>query len=292
MSALYHYCSTSAFTSIIQHNSIWLSSLSLSNDTMEGRLVTKTFERLLSISKIDTEEIDLIRGALKFSEEMCDGLGFCLSEKPDTLSQWRGYANNAQGLSIGFSKDYLQELEKDSKNNGIGFELRKVLYEPSEHESALKPAYEKITELTKSGALKVPKFGLINLPTDEELEKIKDNYGNSVNQLYISAAKQFRNMFTLKSNAFSEEAEWRLVSYLFKVDDDKDDDNLTSSSYRAVDDRLIPYREVKLKPLSKKSILEVYIGPKNITPIHIFEKFLQTNGFFGVSIFRSTATYR
>lgn len=71
---------------------------------MEGRLVTQTFERLLSQSTVTTEEIEEIRRALLIIEDMFDGLGFCLSEKPDLLSQWRGYADDGQGLSIGFNK--------------------------------------------------------------------------------------------------------------------------------------------------------------------------------------------
>ena len=33
---LYHYCSNEAFCSILKSKSLWLSSLSLSNDKMEG----------------------------------------------------------------------------------------------------------------------------------------------------------------------------------------------------------------------------------------------------------------
>jgi hypothetical protein len=46
MTVLYHYCSTSTFVSIISGKSIWLSSLNLSNDTMEGKLVAETLCRM------------------------------------------------------------------------------------------------------------------------------------------------------------------------------------------------------------------------------------------------------
>lgn len=46
---LYHYCSTSTFLSIIANRSIWLSSMSLSNDTMEGKLVRHIFDILVTV---------------------------------------------------------------------------------------------------------------------------------------------------------------------------------------------------------------------------------------------------
>ena len=49
---LYHYCPVATFASIIKNDSIWLSSLSLSNDYMEGKLAKETFDRLLRQSGI------------------------------------------------------------------------------------------------------------------------------------------------------------------------------------------------------------------------------------------------
>ncbi|WP_454913808.1 hypothetical protein [Stutzerimonas chloritidismutans] len=46
LETLYHYCSTGTFAAILQTQSIWLSSLTLSNDSMEGQLVKETIIRL------------------------------------------------------------------------------------------------------------------------------------------------------------------------------------------------------------------------------------------------------
>lgn len=287
MESLFHYCPSSTFASIVSHKSIWLSSLSLSNDTMEGRLVTQTFDRLLSQSKIDAEEMGEIREALKFAEELFDGLGFCLSEKPDLLSQWRGYADDGKGFSIGFAREYLHELKKTKEDGEYGFRIGKVVYEPTEHEAALKPIYDEIKELIDSGKLKRPRFGLglISMHSEEEMKKIDDEYLKSIKALWLKAIKTLNSVYMLKSKAFSEEAEWRLVSYLSRDADDL-------AFYRASGNRLIPYREFKLKPLNVKAITEVYIGPKNITPNFVIEKFLEQSGFPEVSVNRSAATYR
>lgn len=252
---------------------------------MEGRLVTHTFEKFLARDSIGAEEALNIRAAIQFAEEIFDGLGFCLSEKPDLLSQWRGYANDGQGFSIGFSKTYFDELAKARDPGEHGFRLCKVLYDTEEHEAALKPTYDSITELVASGNLKKPKLGLLNPLNEEQTNQLHAQHQDAIHRLWARAAKTFASAHVLKNKAFSEEAEWRLISYLSKEPDD-------IASFRASGNRLIPYRELKLKQLAVKSIDEVYIGPKNITPHHVVEKFLALNGFPEVSVKRSEASYR
>ena len=252
---------------------------------MEGRLVAQTFDRLLAQSTIDAEETEEIRKALRFAEEVFDGLGFCLSEEPDLLSQWRGYADDGQGFSVGFNKEYLEELSNSREKGKYGFRLRKVLYEQTEHEATLKPIYDEIMQLVESGKLKKPKFGLLNRPNNDELKKMNDEYLKSNKDLWQKAIKTFPSVHTLKNKAFSEEVEWRLVSYLLKEPGD-------TASFRAAGNRLIPYREFNLISLSSKPINEIYVGPKNITPNFVIEKFLTLNGFDDVIIKRSEATYR
>lgn len=285
MDTLFHYCSSATFASIISRKAIWLSSLSLSNDTMEGRLVT-TLDRLLSQLTVDSEEIDQIRQSFQYAEEMCDGLGFCLSEKPDLLSQWRGYADDGQGFSIGLNVKYLEDLGRSRSADESGFRLKKVLYKQDEHEEALKPGYEKIKGLIDSGGLKFPKYGLINMPGEDELKRRTDEHNRSLQTLWIHAAgTMFMEAHRLKSEAFSEEAEWRLVSYLISDGDDP-------ALFRSVGNRLVPYREFELKTLATPSIAEVYVGPKNITPDLFIQKFLRASGFTDVVVKRSSATYR
>jgi hypothetical protein len=119
MDILYHYCSTASFHAIIQSRALWLSALSLSNDTMEGKLVARAIERLAEGDCLDHKNVRLLRIGIQSLTGIFDGLGFCLSEKRDLLSQWRGYAGNATGVAIGFSAEYLTWLshEKRIPNN-------------------------------------------------------------------------------------------------------------------------------------------------------------------------------
>jgi hypothetical protein len=95
----------------------------------------------------------------------------------------------------------------------------------------------------------------------------------------------FTKLFLLKSEAFSEEQEWRLVAYFIKSADE-------SCSFKAYSDRITPYREYKLLPLEEKPIVEVILGPKNITPVYVLESFLKQNGFNNFKISHSKVTYR
>lgn len=108
MTILYHYCSNNAFHSIIENSSIWLSSLSLSNDSMEGKLVAEIIGLIAKDDELDQAATERLQESVFRLEQFVDGLGFCLSECGDLLSQWRGYADDATGVSIGFSKNYLE----------------------------------------------------------------------------------------------------------------------------------------------------------------------------------------
>lgn len=85
METLFHYCSPAAFVEIITGKKIWLSSLKLSNDSMEGKLMKETFSRLFEKDQLDSSVAVILQDCLAYWEELFDGLGFCLSENADLL---------------------------------------------------------------------------------------------------------------------------------------------------------------------------------------------------------------
>jgi hypothetical protein len=89
----------------------------MSNDAKEGRHVLDAARRILpdSFRSKDTalEELERIISYVS-------ALGFCLSEDGDVLSQWRGYADNAQGVAIGFASETLQSsIKKESRDKFV-----------------------------------------------------------------------------------------------------------------------------------------------------------------------------
>jgi len=94
---------------------------------MEGKLVASTIVRLAKKDSLQQDFIRHIQDVLGIFERITDGLGFCLSENGDLLSQWRGYAGNATGVAIGFSAEYLNFLSEASRaGDKRGFTLKKV----------------------------------------------------------------------------------------------------------------------------------------------------------------------
>jgi len=287
MNVLYHYCPTDAFHSIVENHAVWLSSLSLSNDTMEGKLVASIFARLAKRDGLDHATSQRLQEMLSFFEQIVDGLGFCLSEEGDLLSQWRGYAADATGISIGFSKQYLDLLAEESHGQDTsGFTVMRVQYESQAHETEVGPTYDEAKRLIEAGAFKSPEIRhLIDLRTDQEVEQETKETEKARSVLALTMLMLFPKLFLLKSPAFREEKEWRLLSYFVRSAKEV-------SSYRTLGDRLIPYRSYQLLHLERQPVVEVVLGPKHLTPVRVIEDFLKQSGFGTVQVRRSEASYR
>lgn len=287
MTVLYHYCSNAAFHSIVENRSIWLSALSLSSDTMEGKLVTDVIAEMAKSDGLGQANIQRLKESVSLIEQIMEGLGFCLSEEGDLLSQWRGYADDASGFSIGFSKKYLEKLSEASLNpQKSGFTLRKVEYEYESQKNLIQPTYEKIKDYIKQGAYK-PLWHrtLLGSGMEQEIEaknkKIKQNYM----KLSMTILPLFAKFFLLKTYAFREEREWRLISYLTKTGDDE-------CCFQSFPDKIVPYRTFSLPNLEENSIVKVILGPKNNTPEYVIDGLLKQNNFENVTVIRSELSYR
>lgn len=289
--ALYHYCSTATFHSIVANRSIRLSSLALSNDTMEGKLVSQALRRLAARDSADIQETERLLSLFASIEQAFDGLGFCLSEEGDLLSQWRGYAGDATGVAIGFSKSYLEWLTRrksdpESSPTDFVYSLQKVKYEVGEHDSEVEEAYQELRKHINDGAFKFSaRRGLLDTRTDTELQEDQKKISEALNRVSGVLFGLFPKLFLLKSRAFREEREWRLLTHLvWSVSDE--------CSFRPAHDRLVPFRTAELRQYDGVAIAEVVLGPKHLTPTHVISDFLRKSGFKDVEVRRSEATYR
>ncbi|MEJ1463909.1 MAG: DUF2971 domain-containing protein [Candidatus Sedimenticola sp. (ex Thyasira tokunagai)] len=254
---------------------------------MEGKLVAEIILHIAKMDEMDITALRRLQESIEGLETIIDGLGFCLSEERDLLSQWRGYAADATGVSIGFSKKYLEQLAEATRNpKKSGFTLQRVEYERLAQVNLVKPTYTKIRELIDKGAFNIPgKRGLLDIRSDEEVDKENEKIKRAYHNLSMTVLILFKDLFLLKTKAFSEELEWRLISYFAKTGDDQ-------CMFRAANDRLIPYREFKLLELEESAISEIVVGPKNLTPSHVIEGFLIKHGFANVKVSHSDASYR
>lgn len=284
---LYHYCSATTAASILTRRSIWLSSLTLSNDSLEGRLVRETLVRLSNKDGLNATYRERLKESLSFAEQMFEGLGFCLSEEGDLLSQWRGYADDARGMAIGFSQQYLSKLAESSRGKGQpGFALYQVEYDRQKQESTLEPAYRELRRLIDAGAFRRRgQWSILDDRTPEQVAEDDKMTQSLFNSLLFKLVDLFPKLYELKSEGFREEREWRLVSMLVGTATE-------SCSFRGVSNRIVPYREYDLLDLGLPPIREIVVGPKHATPVHVIKLMLQQSGFADVQIRSSAVSYR
>lgn len=251
---------------------------------MEGKLLLNVAQKIIDKYDSDRYVKEGILNVFELFEKTLDGLGFCMSEVGDLLSQWRGYADDGKGFSIGFSKEYLDKLSSEDTNNKHIIRLHKVLYSPEEQIAVVAPLLEQIYNDIKSGDVAIPKPRAIYLE-----EKDFDEYRKSnelvFKKLFVKLAPALGKIFAFKNRAFSEESEWRMVSFMLNSGED-------ICEFKSTADRIIPCRTFDMRRLEVEPIREIIIGPKNITPTSIIEKLLSTHGYKNIGVIRSTSTYR
>lgn len=284
MTILYHYCSNRTFHSIIQNRCILLSSLSLSNDSMEGKLVAKALTKIATADGISPCGLKQLNDALSLLENALDAFGFCLSEEGDLLSQWRGYASDGKGVSVGFNSEYLKALGEQQQ-----FTLKQVEYEDNLHSDLVKPTYLKVKESIKNGSLNFPvRGGLLDSRTDEEIETEKRLYSKKSAEFITHILGLVPDLFRLKSRAFREEQEWRLISHRPKEPEATNN----PCKFHPGEDLITPFKEAELKQIYISPIKTVFLGPKNRTPLDVMKMFLCQHGLSDVSVQVSESSYR
>ncbi|WP_162348436.1 DUF2971 domain-containing protein [Pseudoxanthomonas gei] len=255
----------------------------MSNDSQEGSIILDVLLQMARESGLDQYTLARLETQLRRAYDFFDGLGFCLSEDGDLLSQWRGYANDGRGASIGFDSDYLRQLSgKFRERNERGFTLNKLVYDRDGQQEIAAEHFAKIKALLELGAFR-SEIGTILLPTSEgDKERIKKATSDGT----FAILSLMLRMFEIKSPAFAEEKEWRLVSFSTKSGEE------SGTRFNAGVDKIVPYFEVKLEDLGIDSISSIVLGPKHQTPLHVVERLLLANGFKNAAVSRSAATYR
>ena len=197
---LYHYTNIKGLLGIVNSSSIWATSLLYLNDTLE---YSYAFEMMLQEAKIYKEIYDNI-----FRYRRSDIFVCSFSKEKDLLSQWRAYASNTGGFSIGFRSSALQLLAKNQK-----FSLLPCIYDPDIQRELIKKKLIKYDRMFKEN------------PSGFNFEEI---------------TKDFCKIFPMiKHPKFCEEKEWRLISEVNAANN--------CSKFREGNYSIIPYVEFSLK---------------------------------------------
>lgn len=269
---LTYYCSERVFLSFLKSKELWLTSLSQSNDSVEGRWMRDYWLDLFLRDRSQNKRIER-RGAAICMDSASDNrlaLGVCFSEERDLLSQWRGYAADGAGYSITFYREALERVAKDNPESKL--DLTKIAYGDQD--------WDEINAIVR----------VLHDAFGEDAKLYNESNGTGTLALnfgpngekHAKYEKAARSLFTAKNGAFREEKEWRLFTY----------GNLSSIGgvkLRGTGKAISPYIPITIPT---EAVSQVTLGPTNQTPRHVLEFALKHNGLSKVSIRASQASYQ
>jgi len=316
---LFHYCSNQKAVAILSGQSIRMSDIQKSNDYKELSLFfPRIFDCLEHLylnnsfrfkfnNKVgrnafyDFLDVSYRYWKDRFSSGDFSNLVLCLSESRDSLSQWRGYADNGKGCCIGFSQNQLEEYCANS--NGV-LRLEKVTY--LEEDGILKVIEDEAHDILRS--LKGLRKWIVEEMTHDDDDP--DTDGLLGFNFDCMLEHTFTNSLKYKSIAFHEEREWRmfLSDQAYKNPDwicTKSEEKLSGPkgfsetvdflknkiSFHVTDDDLIPYYPINFDEFCEYPVTSVCLGPKNKVRFADLELFLKQHGYEKTSIEASKITY-
>jgi hypothetical protein len=278
---LYHYCSLDSGIKILQSERLWMTSLFYMNDSLEYRWFTNQATEYISHLQTVSPHDDYPELLQRLSyQDLASVYCFCLSELPDSLGQWRAYADDGNGMAIGFDLSHFnvredhgflwaRQLHSEDKNAGKAIEACKVCYTVSEQHERLERGLKALKELPFS------KLGLL----------AKEAF------IFYEAAR-------CKNPAFAEEYEWRFIYRSFMSPGSKRDIDSELSPLGIIlrGKTLVPYFQLPFSLIDSSkppAIARIVVGPKvNDETIATIKLFFSCRGLDSPEIARSAASYR
>lgn len=275
MSTVYHYCDLNAFLSIIKNKKLWLSCI----DNMNDRTEVLHFRSAL-FKKMDLICNDANKDILNIFHQLLERQFpkpyiCCFSRNGDVLSQWRAYAADGCGISIGF------ELNSFNFNDNSPFmSLNKK-------------------DSIGSSAVRYMTDSEINSEIDKILSLIfqAKEFNDSDRFLKLNEIVHLvrRCCLFTKNSYFSEEEEVR-VAHLPMLMTNMDGAHINACSisdimHRVVRNRIASYFELDFADLVSP-IKNIILGPKCEVTEYELGLFLNMYGQSKIPITRSGASYR
>jgi hypothetical protein len=282
-SVLYHYCSTGTLLSILEHGKLRFSDVNMMNDPREWRYCYELFERAAnallemvpdrtSLEGLDTAFFDHVDDYLSPKQLMSHPVIACFSKQPDVLSQWRGYADNGRGWSIGFSGPAM---------NAMPVSLLEVLYDPeqqvAEVRNFLAAMYmiwrqkggEFSEAVGRDAALLASVIHAYKHPSFQEEQEVR-----AIHELRVDLSDDGWELIDEGGTANGKDVEGEPVRF------------------RAAGSSIIAHVDIPLQRVDDMAICELWFGPSNDNGPGNALYPLTTYGHRGVKLFRSASSFR
>jgi hypothetical protein len=264
---LFHYTSSGGLRDILGEGCIWATHADFFNDTSEYEFGLSLLPHALD--RMNTAGFAMFRPLI--DQQFVGRRGYdiyasCFSEKDDLLPQWRGYAADGAGYSLGFPAKAL------SREGAAG--LLPVTY----GEEAVGKVFARMVDwaIDRMGTLK----GSPNVR--EEVSNVLSALATSLFLLVVASKKE----------VFAHECEWRLIHL---VDRDVPIDQ-SKIAFRTTGGVLVPYVSLSLprSPDGALLVSSIRTGPTlhdSVTKLGV-EMLLAKHGIQSVPVLKSDAPLR
>lgn len=243
-----HYTDSRGLHGILACGSIWLTSFKFMNDYTEFKyglaVLGKKLRQFLDPKNYDPQFIDMCKRIWSFlqtesEDPVLKPYVFCLTEKKDHLSQWRGYAEFGKGFCVELRVSEIQRV-----NSSVPLYFGKVQYDEQMLEGLMAELVQQWLELCSSTAKK--NDNTIPAPEARDLALLL------MQAAYALAIK-------MKHPGFENEAEWRLFTFVPR--------GSGILKFRAHRFGLADYYDLAIEP--SKLVTEVMSGPCGPDPSYL-----------------------
>lgn len=220
---LYHYTTLYGFQGIVESRSIWATNVFYLNDASEvshaiSILENEIAEKLKNDTTGTQEILKQISNWLKYGALDRNQVFVCsFTENGNLLSQWRGYSQLGQGISIGVNHEDLVAACEEQ-----GFTIVKCIYDTQHKKNVMREFLERILK----DAIEIG-------PNTNTKQRHPSQSYYDVIGMYEPAFMEIAS--ALKHPSFAEENEWRIISPLIS---DLNDDRIL---YRVTASTMVPY---------------------------------------------------
>ena len=293
-SIFYHYCSMKSLEAILRTNTIRLYDLQSMNDPSELYIRSVNFSELIAnIYQKNYFDFEYTCNGMKcnmltylkaldikyslFSGGQHNTMSFalCLSKQGNSLSQWRLYGDNGNGVCLGFSKYALEEYTSTQQD---------ALWQKVDYKSDFREFCEKIATDILDNIRKIYSSG-----DKEELSRYQttmfDKIFNEASQYKIADYRdedEYRLVVQKNSKLILPNATPDLVVNEKFIDD--------SMGFDVMQNKI---RAFKTIPLDQLGLSSITLGPKNETTKQMLSLLLAKNGLTSpIEIYKSKIPYR
>jgi len=236
---MYHYTSIDAFLSIVESKTLRATSLDYLNDESEGELGIALIREVAAEQR---KTADATAGAFLetllfwIDNKYLRGNGsvyvLCFSERPDQLSQWRGYTPHGRGICLGID---IGILVRRMQQLGTGWTFQNCRYNRDSQFGWATAIVNRMRRQAPSAPSDPNDFDLV----------IARNMSDIIGVAAL-----------MKDEAFADEREVRFISPMIPHHDPR-------VKFRASKSTIIPYIDFPLVEGPDESIeqMELWIGP-------------------------------